>query len=106
LQADEIVTTVIRAAGRGKGGDMAIQLRQTPATPAQTGRSKLRAVPIPVAPPRRAELVHVRRAVGEDARWECHCLCGWTSRRLQLRDEAHASDAARQHLRVCTLLSH
>ncbi len=82
---------------------MAIQIRHTPAPPAQPRRTRFAPVP---AQPRRPQLVSVQPSSTEDGRWVCHCLCGWTSRRLEFRDEGHAARAAAQHVQVCTLLSH
>jgi hypothetical protein len=82
---------------------MAIEIRHTPVPPVEPRQAKLRAVPTLL---RRPQLVSVQPAPGQDGRWVCHCLCGWTSRRLEFRDEGHASRAAAQHVRVCPLLSH
>ena len=88
---------------RGVGRNMAIQIRHTPAPPAQPRRTRFASVP---AQPRRPQLVSVQPSSTEDGRWVCHCLCGWTSRRLEFRDEGHAARAAAQHVQVCPLLSH
>ena len=83
---------------------MAIPVRNTPAPPAQTRRTQLPAAPATVR--RRPQLVSVQPSSADDGLWVCHCLCGWTSRRLEFRDEGHATRAATQHVQVCPLLSH
>jgi hypothetical protein len=54
---------------------------------------------------RSANVVQVRQLSREDG-WACRCLCGWTSSRLHLGDEAQAQSAAAMHTRICRMLQH
>jgi hypothetical protein len=40
------------------------------------------------------------------ATWQCDCMCGWSSHRLNVLNRDAASRAASMHLRVCPLLDH
>jgi hypothetical protein len=82
------------------GSAMAIQAQPRSGTPTSERPRRLQLVP--AAPPARGRLVHVEPT--DDGAFTCHCICGWSGRKLHFRTEAAAEHAGDLHVRVCPLM--
>ena len=83
------------------GSAMAIPAQPRSGTPTIERTRRLQLVP--PAPPARGRLVHVEPD-DDGSEFTCHCICGWSSRKLHFRTEAAAARAGDLHVRVCPLM--